>query len=595
MHLRRTVAWALALLALLVTSRARAWQEAHQAGDDVSVHVEPNGLATVRHRMRWRVVRGPLRWIDVMNVDASAILEPEVTVGAEDGRALSAHLARRPDERSVRVTIDDPRALMHGTFTFDVRWRLDLVASHAVVRDGANWRLTWSAPVAADGFDSARTVIDLPAAPDGPQPILADTGAVDDSVVAALRHEPGRDLLELVRPHVARGEAVTWTVRIDPRVFSAVGPPPLLTPADSTAPPEPNRVREVSFATALGALCVLFALLVASKGRAFATACAKHGAPGRGLLPLPEGVRAAAAGIALAAGVGLQVLNEPTAGGLLVAVATLAAALRAPATKPAARGPGRWLVLRPDHAFDGGPGGGHWMDVRTLAGRATALIALALVAGLAVVARRLSAQGPWLVAMDAAAFVPLFATGRRSQLPPDGVCGAAPWLARAFSQLKAIQALRVVPWARVTIDGSVIDELRLLVLPRAAMPGLVGIEIGLAWSSTPVGWVATPEVLVRVLEGTAAATKLVQVAPRARVLPGRRADERVARLLPRDPTRGSTVALARAAADALTDRRGASPTEAWTATDRRVAVVSAPRHSNGTAAALRAGGAAPTC
>jgi hypothetical protein len=573
MHLRRIVAWAVALLALLVTSGARAWQEAHQAGDDVVVRVEPNGVATVRHRIRWRVVRGPLRWIDVMNVDPSAILEPEVAIGAEDGRALSAHVARRPDERNARVTIDDPRALMRGTFAFEIRWRLDLVASHALVRDGANWRLTWSAPVAADGFEGARTVFDLPGAPDGPRPILADTGAVDDSVVAALRREPGRDLLELVRPHVARGEAVTWTVRIDPRVFSAIGDRPPPGPASSIAPPEPNRVREVSLMTALGALAAFFALLVAQKRRAFAVACAMHGGRARGLLPLPEGIRAAAAGMALAAGVGLQVLDEPTAGGVLVAVATLATALRASAAKPAARGPGRWLVLRPEDAFHGGSGEGHWTDVRTLAARSGAIVALALVAGLALVARRFSAQGPWLVAMDAAAFVPLFVTGRRSQLPPNGVGGAAPWLARAFRQLKAIKPLRVVPWARVAIDGSVVDELRLLLLPRAAMPGVVGIEIGLAWSSTPVGWVATPEVLVRVLEGTAAATRIAQVAPQARVVPGRRADERVARLLPRDPTRASTVALARAAADALTDRRGELPTEAWSAPERRVAIV----------------------
>src|SRR5258708_19750950 len=99
---------------------------------------------------------------------------------------------------------------MGGTFTFDVRWRLDLVASQALVRDGANWRLTWSAPVAADGFDSARTVIDLPAAPGSPQPILADTGAVDDSVVAALPPEPPRPLFDLVRPHLARDQPVPW-------------------------------------------------------------------------------------------------------------------------------------------------------------------------------------------------------------------------------------------------------------------------------------------------------------------------------------------------------------------------------------------------
>jgi hypothetical protein len=113
-----------------------------------------------------------------------------------------------------------------------------------------------------------------------------------------------------------------------------------------------------------------------------------------------------------------------------------------------------------------------------------------------------------------------------------------------------------------------IDELRLLVLPRVAMPGVVGVEIGLAWSSTPVGWTATPEVFARVLDGSAAAAKLARDLPGTRVVPGRRPDERVMRLLPRAPTRAGAIALVRGLADALTDRRGVSA-KPWTEAERR--------------------------
>jgi hypothetical protein len=174
-----------------------------------------------------------------------------------------------------------------------------------------------------------------------------------------------------------------------------------------------------------------------------------------------------------------------------------------------------------------------------------------------------SAQGPWLVLLDATALVPLFFTGRASDLPPDGARAAAPWLAPVFERLRSIVSLRVAPWARVVLGGSTIDELRLLVLPRVVMPGVVGIEIGRAWSTTPAGWAATPEVLVRVLEGSSAAAKLAQVLPRARSLPGRRADERVVRLRPRAGTRASTLALTRGLAEALTDRRAAAPAKVW--------------------------------
>ena len=114
-------------------------------------------------------------------------------------------------------------------------------------------------------------------------------------------------------------------------------------------------------------------------------------------------------------------------------------------------------------------------------------------------------------------------------------------------------------------------------LPRVVMPGVVGIEIGCAWSTTPTGWAATPEVLVRVLEGSSAAAKLAQVLPRSRSLPGRRADERVVRLRPRAGTKTSTIALTRGLVDAVTDRRAPAPARAWEGpTERRLARPAAP-------------------
>ena len=64
-------------------------------------------------------------------------------------------------------------------------------------------------------------------------------------------------------------------------------------------------------------------------------------------------------------------------------------------------------------------------------------------------------------------------------------------------------------------------------LPRAAMPGVLGVEVGLAWSHTPVGWVGTPEVLARVLDGSAAAARLARELPAGASVPGRRPEERV--------------------------------------------------------------------
>jgi hypothetical protein len=572
MYPRWAVAFAVVVGALYAPAWARAagWQEAHQTGDDVEIRVESDGVASIRNVLHWHVVRGPLRSIDLENVDPAAILEPNVVVTAEDGRTLSARIARR-DAASAHLEVDDPARFMRGTFTFDVRWRVDWVKSRVLTRDGAAWRLSWSSPLATAGFDSARATLEMPPAPEPPQVILADNGTVDDSAISTLRREPERDVLELVRPHVARGESVAWTVRIDPRALPGVMDPHLRLAPETRAPAEPDRMRDASLAVALGALALAFGLLVAHKTRAFDAACSERGARSRSFIPLRDPARAALAGLALAAGVGLQAFDQPSAGSALVALAVLAAALRGPQGSLTARGPGRWFVLRPDDAFAPPTGAGHWLDAGTRAGRRTACIAGAALVAIAIALRQVDAEGPWLVAIDSVALLPLFVTGRACDLPPHGtIARRGSWLASVFRRLRSIETLRVVPWARVVLGGATVDELRLLVLPRAVMPGLVGVEVGQAWSMTPAGWAATPEVLVRVLEESSAAVKLAQVLPRARALPGRRADERVVRVSPRAATTAGTVALTRGLAEALADRRATSPVLPEGVRERRV-------------------------
>jgi hypothetical protein len=429
--------------------------------------------------------------------------------------------------------------------------------------------------VASDGFDGAVTRLELPAAPDPPQPIVAQTGAVDESAGLTLRREPAEDILELSRPHVTRGEAPAWTVRFDPRGMTQVSDPRLRPPAEAP-PKEPNRVRESSLAVGLAGLAIAFALLVAHKSRGFRVACAERTARPRSLLPLPDPARAALAGAALAAAVGLEVADATGAAAVCIAVATLAASLRAPVANPSARGPGRWLVLRPQDAFGGAHAGATdhrtflWLDASTLPGRIAAAVVAVLVAALALTVAQFDRSAPWLALLDAAPLLPLFVTGTASQLPPHPARSAARWMASAFRRLRSIETLRVAPWARMAAQPPGPDELRLLVVPRAAMPGLVGVEIGLAWCSTPVGWTARPEVLARVIEGTPAAAKLAAELPSLRLVPGRRPDERVAVLPPRYPTRRGGISLARALAGALTDRRVSYPPRVWTATERRV-------------------------
>jgi hypothetical protein len=258
-------------------------------------------------------------------------------------------------------------------------------------------------------------------------------------------------------------------------------------------------------------------------------------------------------------------MGQCIAGGGLVALAVLCAALRFPPSRPVAREPGRWLPVRPEDAVRPDNGG---------SSRWWALAAIAGVGLIAFVAWRVDPQASRWAVLDFTPILPLFLTGCSSQRPVVGPAQSARLLSRAFSSLKGGRILRVVPWARVGLNGA-IDELRLLVTPCIAVPGVVAIELGHTWCRTPVGWAPAPEVLVRTVAGSSAAAKLVQIAPGRRLDLGRRVQERVARIAPPAPTREACVALVRRLANHLTDRRlpssGPQNGMGWQGSERRVA------------------------
>jgi hypothetical protein len=560
-----------------VPPAAASYTEAHQIGDDVRIRVDPSGHAHVEHTLSWRIVAGQKRTFDLVGVEPSAQLEGAATATDEEERDSPVQVVFRPGAvvPTLVATVDDPKGLRRGKYRLRIAYDVDLVAEHELARDGSMWRLAWSAPVAPEGYDGARVVLDVPGAATEPRAVRPDSDARDESILSNLRRDVERDVLELARPHVARGDAAVWSVLLSPRALSGLhmdssGP---LPGAESALRRPVDRSRLLGEALGLIALAGLYGWVVRAKQRAFQEACRRAGTEPRAAVPLPLPVRAFVAGVAVAAGVALQMSGTLELGSLLIAAAMACATVSvAPALslqRARARGPGQWLAVRPAEAFGSRSrqaGDLDALDVGTRSGLAVLVLACGAALGLAFQARRTGLISPYLVALDALALVPIFATGRRVELPPT-VASVARTLRPLFVRLARNVALRVAPWARVPKGAHEPDELRLLVMPKLALPGLIGIEVGIASERTSRQYACVPEVLVRVHEASAAQARMTSLVPRTMPLTGRRPEERVYRVAPRFPTSGWTRALVERLARELFDKRRV--VAGWAGEERR--------------------------
>src|SRR5690606_4314928 len=153
-----------------------------------------------------------------------------------------------------------------------------------------------------------------------------------------------------------------------------------------------------------------------------------------------------------------------------------------------------------------------------------------------------------LIFVAASLLVPLFLTGRESDLPKEPV-EAPRSLFRALSRaFEKRPGTKVVPWGRLSEANGAIDELRLLFKLKPALDGFVAIEFGAEVVRGLGGSVLSPYVLVRAREGSAAHQALPRAATFTR---GRKPEERVAILRPSLPTSGGAKALLHEVLDLL--------------------------------------------
>lgn len=555
---RHVVAAALILAIGTLAGRAQAWVESAVESDVATIDLARDGRATVEHQILVKVRGGPFMGFELPGADADAEVLPDATVSPADAGAAAGTpiplLVDKKDDGTLRIEIDAPKGVRSGSYLFKFRYATNFAARDLLRPVGTQVLVRWTGPRFDDGIDSARVVFRVPPAATPPHVPDGDVGGepLDGVFIGNLRRAADKDELEVVRPHIAKGEPVLWRIETDTRAFDAFAPPvpvPALAPPPSDTPLR-ARARAVAVGIGLGILLV-YAMLVLLKWRATAEACKARGGSPRALVPLPVAPRAALSGSALAGAVAVAALTDlPTLAGSLLILAIALAAQLPPRSKAPLRAPGQWLPLSDEEAFARSKvtAPGRWLDAGSLRGF---LVFVILLGGFGAGSVHLLARSPYhafLLALASSCLLPVFCTGRASELPADPVEEPRALLAWMAKKLRTSPTLRAVPWARIPDGSPDPDELRLLVMPRRALPGLTAIEIGVEYHHGIGGPIALPCVLVRAVDGSATYRALPRSVVWSR---GRKPDERVAVIRPKLPTRRMCLALVRRLAGLL--------------------------------------------
>ncbi len=573
-------------LVLGAPARALAWVEVHVLGDDATVRLDTQGKAEIEHRVTFRVGGGPLDSLDIPGVDGDAVPGNDAyVVNERDGRLgtlrgaipVSATViapkksgAGNPVEPTTLRVSFAPEGLTRGTYVLVLRYTTDLAARGLVKREGSLVRVAWNGPIWPDGYESARTLFAFAVSPTPPRVDDSDGAArlpgapPSETVLSTVRRTAEHDEIELVRPYAPLGESLRWAVWADARALAALPAPAPPEPPKPTVLPAKKGLSDPQQRGLLfggGALLfALYAALVSIKSRQVERHGKARAAKPRPLVPLHPSLRALFGGVALVAGVALQVTQSNVLpGALLVLVSAGFAAFLTPRWARVARGPGRWLSIHEAEAFRKPPRPqGAFLDVSTRAGKVLFVLAM-LGFGAATWALKPFGTRPMaIVVMDFIVLLALFGTGRLRELPPDPVVDAVEPLSALAKRLtrlaKRTGPLKISPRIRVPERCPDADELRLLVLPERALTGLIGIEVGIVFFQGAGGPIGLPEILLRVTRGSPAEAASTRIARAGRSARGRKPDELVIALAPRLPTTRMTAELVAALAARFVDR-----------------------------------------
>ncbi|HEY8947002.1 MAG TPA: hypothetical protein VIM73_22315 [Polyangiaceae bacterium] len=539
-------------MTLLWSSIGRAaWVETQVKAHTATLDVARDGSALVRHEILLGVRGGPLREYELQGVDVDAEPVGEATATPVVRYGVPAPIPlvlTRTDDGTLRIDIQHEKGLRTGSYTFAFEYKTELLGRDRIRRRGTSAELEWVGPRFADGVDVAKVILRLP---EGPlAPVLPSGADGDDAVVmgsaflSSVRHAAGKVEMEIIRPHVARGEPAVWRVWTSPKAFDGLPEPTAAKTAAKSrivSMEQPNeRLRWIG---AAAALALLYGALVLLKWSLHRRDCQDAHAEPRALVRLPIGARAALSGAFLAGAASLGAHGDyPTWGGFALLLAMALAALRSPKVSAPPRGPGQWLAFQDADAFDvpSVSTRGRWLDAGTWRGFGVLALLLSMTTWAAV---RLAQHTPYHALgtlLLALALAPIFGTGRDVSLPFARARTARRFLRRVVQGVRR-SGIKAVAWVRIPDGCSEPDELRLLLRVPRAKDGLQGIEIGLEHLPSEGGFGAFPFLLVRAREDSEAQRALPRTLTWQR---GRRPEERVAVVRPGLPTAALSAAIA---------------------------------------------------
>jgi hypothetical protein len=521
-----------------------AWQEILIQGDHVSVQLERDGVATIRHELIVKIRGGPVPSIELagLRADIEVLPEARVRLARATHASWPLEISVRPDGNATLKIVAE-RGLRGGTYLFGFSYRDRFEVGDEVERGTEATRVHFVGPRFQNGLDSAKLTWIVPSGSTEPKLPDVESHSGATPLLAQVRRGE-RDEVDLVRTHIARGEPAVWSLELSPDALDGGSGRAGAPESPRLEAPRPRPTWTLTHGAAL-AFSMALALLTYLKAKALERATERLRLRSWALWSLPPIVRSLVT-LALCLGAAWLAISYRPWFATLVALGLLAnMVFLFPSRKVEVRGPGQWQLV-PASTWSRGvprtPLGLAYLDV----GRASGFCLFALLASslLFFAYRELNSSSyrALLLASAALLLIPLFFTGRSVDFPEAPLTQARRWLAYLERRIGGAKVQKFELWGRyglgvTDLEQAEVDEARLRVRLPKRVVGLRALEIAFEEGA---GRFVVPCLLVRVEEGSAAFNS---IADEGQWVRGPVSEERVLLLRPTIPTPAQLGAL----------------------------------------------------